>query len=187
MFVCKNCQKAVLLFDGSLAAKNSDASTLALILAAASKRGNIVLAFSKETQLKFLGRRLTAIMEPHQAPCVLPLPGDSQTVSPVKQLGRIYGVKLSRGNSAFRLDVDKNVPKKEAFHALRKLLGNDLLMQGYPETLRLAHISSTFTAVEVIGIQHYLASNCDLRITIRPNIRRLLFGPFGKGGRDSFH
>jgi hypothetical protein len=45
----------------------------------------------------------------------------------------------------------------------------------------LAHIFSTFTATEVIGIQRFIAQQYGLKIVMRPNVRRLLFGPFGKG------
>jgi hypothetical protein len=33
----------------------------------------------------------------------------------------------------------------------------------------------------VIGIQRLIAQQYGLRIVLRPNVRRLLFGPFGKG------
>jgi len=65
-----------------------------------------------------------------------------------------------------------------------KLFGSDLVEQGYPETLRLAHILSTFTANEVIGIQRFISKNYGLRIVSQPNLRRSLFGPFGTG-RDT--
>jgi len=55
-------------------------------------------------------------------------------------------------------------------------------MQGYPETLRLAHIFSTFTANDVIAVQRHLASTYGLRIVPRFSVRRSLFGPFGTGG-----
>jgi len=45
----------------------------------------------------------------------------------------------------------------------------------------LAHIYCTFTANEVIAMQRYLEHERALKISIKPNIRRLLFGPFGKG------
>jgi len=45
----------------------------------------------------------------------------------------------------------------------------------------LAHIFSTFTATEVIGIQRFIVHQYGLKIVTRPNVRRLLFGPFGKG------
>jgi len=65
--------------------------------------------------------------------------------------------------------------------AVEKLLGNDIILQSYPETLRLAHILCTFTANEVIAMQHFIARKYGLKIINRPDMHRLLFGPFGKG------
>jgi hypothetical protein len=96
-------------------------------------------------------------------------------------LGDLYVAKFKNRGCDFRLDSDKKIPKLEAVKAVEKLLGNDLVPQSYPETLRLAHIYSTFTANEVIGIQRYLTQQCQIKLISRPNIRRLLFGPYGKG------
>jgi hypothetical protein len=65
--------------------------------------------------------------------------------------------------------------------ALEKLVGNDLYMQSYPETLRLAHILCTFTANEVLAMQHFITRKHGIQIVNRPDMHRLLFGPFGKG------
>ena len=89
--------------------------------------------------------------------------------------------RLAKGNYAFRLDVDKLVQFQEKVEAVEKLLGNDLLLQSYPETLRLAHILCTFTANEVLAMQHFISSKYGLQIINRPDMHKLLFGPFGKG------
>jgi hypothetical protein len=96
-------------------------------------------------------------------------------------LGDIYIAKLATRGCSFRLDIDRRISHEERVEAAQRLLGNDVLHQGYPETLRLAHILSTFTATEVISIQRYVAQEWGLKIVERPNVRRLLFGPFGKG------
>lgn len=88
--------------------------------------------------------------------------------------------KLSNG-FAFRLDVDKEFSDEQVVDAVQRLLGNDLVPHGYPETLRLAHIYSTFTANEVIGLQRCVTKEGNMKIVARTNLRRLLFGPFGKG------
>jgi glycyl-tRNA synthetase alpha subunit len=99
----------------------------------------------------------------------------------IRFLGNIYVAKLSQGNCSFRLDIDHKLDHDQAIEATQRLLANDLLLESYPETLRLAHIYSTFTANEVIGIQRFLAQTYGIRTVTRPNIRRLLFGPYGKG------
>ena len=99
----------------------------------------------------------------------------------IRNMGRINVAKLSNSSCTFRLDVDANLSESEAIEAVQALLGNDLIQSSYPETLRLAHIYSTFTAAEVLGIQRYVAQESNLKIIHRPNIRRILFGRFGKG------
>jgi hypothetical protein len=95
----------------------------------------------------------------------------------------VYVASFSDDDVCFRLDVDKNLQQSQVLDAVQRLLANDVSNHGhgYPETLRLAHIYSTFTANEVIGMQRYLEHEQMLKISPRPNIRRLLFGPFGKG------
>jgi hypothetical protein len=98
-------------------------------------------------------------------------------------LGNVYAARFADDDICFRLDVDKDLQQSQVLDAVQRLLGNDVPNNGYgyPETLRLAHIYSTFTANEVIGMQRYLEHERELRISVKPNIRRLLFGPFGKG------
>jgi len=54
-----------------------------------------------------------------------------------------------------------------------------LLKDSYPETLRLAHILSRFSANEVLAMQRYVTKNFGLRITSQTDIRQVLFGPYG--------
>ena len=100
-----------------------------------------------------------------------------------KLLGNVYVARFSNDDICFRLDTDKSLQQPEILDAVERLLGNDVFPHGlgYPETLRLAHIYSTFTANEVIGMQRYLEQEQELKLAVKPNIRRLLFGPFGKG------
>jgi len=107
--------------------------------------------------------------------------GYPQHVGPLRLMGNVYVAKLSKSSYAFRLDADKQLSHAQTVEAVQKLLGNDLILQSYPETLRLAHIFSTFTATEVLGIQRCVAKEGGVKIVTRPNVRRMLFGRFGKG------
>jgi hypothetical protein len=82
------------------------------------------------------------------------------------------------------MDIDKKIPQEQGIIAVQNLLGNDFIIQSYPETLRLAHIYSTFTATEVIGIQRFISQRYNLKIIRRPNVRKILFGSFGKGAEE---
>jgi len=182
--ICLSFADAVILFDGSLTVGTPDNPTayLARILDTARKRGNVVSAFSKSTKLCAFGRRITSLVSTAQAPCLVDV---DQVVTrqfntyPVRLAGHVYVAKLVEDGFAFRLDIDREVSKDARIEAMNRLIASDVVMQGYPETLRLAHIFSAFTANEVIAVQRYLASAHGLRISPRLSIRKSLFGPFG--------
>jgi hypothetical protein len=150
----------------------------------ARKRGNTVLAFSKMTNLRCNGHLITDIPFNHEPPYLIETVG-LKTKSPIVLLGDVYVTRLTKGNCAFRLDIDKQSTSEQKIVAVEKLLGNDMLSQSYPETLRLAHILCTFTANEVIAMQHFTAHAYGLKIVNRPDMHRLLFGPFGKGDANA--
>jgi hypothetical protein len=173
----------IILWDGSMTAGMADSPVdeMSRLLEIARNRLSIVLAFSKNTTLRFSGYKLTDYAEKAEPPCLLQIDGFPLFSGPVLLLGDVYVAKLTPGVCSFRLDIDRKVPRERGIEAVQSLLGSDLLVQSYPETLRLAHIFSTFTATEVIGIQRFIARQYGLKIVTRPNVRRLLFGPFGKG------
>jgi hypothetical protein len=173
----------IILWDGSMTAGMADSPVeeVSRLLEIARNRLSTVLAFSKSTNLRFSGHKLTDYAEKAVPPCLLQINDLLVSSGPVLLLGDIYVAKLTRGVCSFRLDIDKKVPQEQGIEAVQSLLGSDLLVQSYPETLRLAHIYSTFTATEVIGIQRFIAQQYGLKIVTRPNVRRMLFGPFGKG------
>jgi hypothetical protein len=178
-----SARNSIILWDGSLTAGTADSpvNVISKFLEIARNRFNTILAFSKTTNLRLLGHRLTDLAGNSKPPCLLQITGFPDPSGPAFTLGNVYVAKLTQGICSFRLDIDKEVPRERGIEAVQKLLGSDLLVQSYPETLRLAHVFSTFTATEVIGIQRFITQRYGLRIVTRPNVRRLLFGPFGKG------
>jgi hypothetical protein len=87
--------------------------------------------------------------------------------------------KLARSAFAFRVDVDREIPLQQTVKGICELTGTDIVDQGYPETLRLAHILSTFTASDVIGMQAFAAARFGVQLIPKLALRRSLFGPFG--------
>ncbi|MDI6904377.1 MAG: hypothetical protein QMD13_02640 [Candidatus Bathyarchaeia archaeon] len=182
----KTISNGLILFDGSLTSGIADTPTQRMteILTTARKRNNVVLAFSKMTSLRFNGYLITDVLLKYKPPYMLEMTG-LKPKPPIVLLGDVYVARLTKGNYAFRLDIDKEVSHEHRIEAVEKLLGTDLFSQSYPETLRLAHILCTFTANEVIAMQHFIAHRYGLKIINRPDMHRLLFGPFGKGERRS--
>lgn len=173
----------LILWDGSLTAGTPETPVhnMERLLKESRDNQNTILAFSKMTRLLLYGHRLTDLAWKYPPPCLLKIQGYPEYGGPMRSMGNIYVARLTGGYCSFRLDVDKQLSHTQAIEAVQRLLGNDLILQSYPETLRLAHIFSTFTATEVLGIQRCVARENNIRILRRPNIRRILFGRFGKG------
>jgi hypothetical protein len=178
----KTLSSSIILFDGSLTAGTPDTPILLMkqILTSARRQCNTVLAFSKMTNLRFNGHVITDLPVGNKPPYLLEMDG-FRPKPPITVLGDVYVAKLAHGNFAFRLDIDKEVPNEQKIQSVEKLVGNDPLSQSYPETLRLAHIFCTFTANEVVAMQHFATRQYGLKILNRPDMHSLLFGPFGKG------
>ena len=178
----KTIENGLILFDGSLTAGTPDTPTHRMkeTLSNGRSRKNTILAFSKMTNLRVHGCLITELKSDQRPPYLLETTG-LKLKPPMVTLGAVYVAKLSKGNCAFRLDIDQEVPSDSRIMAVQKLLGNDLVSQSYPETLRLAHILCTFTANEVLAMQRFITRKCGLQIINRPDMHRLLFGPFGKG------
>jgi hypothetical protein len=180
--LAKTVTQGLILFDGSLTSGTFDTPVQRMkeILSTARRNKNIVLAFSKMTSLRVNGYLITDLLPEHEPPYLLETTG-LQCRPPTVLLGNIYVARLNKANYAFRLDIDSEIPIHPRMEAVEKLLGNDLYMQSYPETLRLAHILCTFTANEVLAMQHFITRKHGIQMVNRPDMHRLLFGPFGKG------
>ncbi|MBS7640174.1 MAG: DNA double-strand break repair nuclease NurA [Candidatus Bathyarchaeia archaeon] len=186
MAVSRSASNSIILFDGSLSTRisSSNANFLEDILRGARSNSNAVISFSKISTIKFLGKRITELIARQREPCLLEISENMLSLSSraMRLLGKIYVGKLCGRGYAFRIDIDRALPREMQIISLQRVLGNDLVFQGYPETLRLAHIFSTFTASDIIGIQRFLTKKYGLKIVNWPNFRRVLFGPFGTGG-----
>jgi len=180
--ISKTVKDGIILFDGSLTAGTIDTPVQRLreILSYARRNDSTVLAFSKATTLRANGILITEQLPNHEPPYLLETAG-LHFKPPTVILGDVYVARLNKANFAFRLDIDREIPEEQRLAAVQKLLGNDLYKQSYPETLRLSHILCTFTANEVLAIKHFITHKHGIRIINRPDMHKLLFGPFGRG------
>ena len=178
--LASSLHNSLILLDGSLTAGNLEktAETMQKLIETAKRNGNIVLAISKISRIRVGGLQISDFAYKLPSPCLVELDNLQFRYGGIKNLGRIYLAKLN-GSKVFRLDIYRETPKEEGIKAVEKLLASDLLIDGYPETLRLAHILSTFTANEIVGIQRYLNERFNFRIFDRLSIRKILFGPYG--------
>ncbi|UCD73178.1 MAG: hypothetical protein JSW01_00615 [Candidatus Bathyarchaeota archaeon] len=177
--VAKMYDNAVLLWDGALTIPSVEEEIRATnsLMEVARKRRNSIVGVSKKTCL-FSLQGTRDPLQGYQKPCLIDIDSRIQRTQRFLLLGTVYVAKLASDGLLFRLDVDKELPEAERIAAVERMIGNDLTQDGYPETLRLAHIFSKFNATEVIGMHRFLDDNYGLRILEYPNIRRILFGPF---------
>ncbi len=180
--LAKTVNNGLILFDGSLTSGTFDTPVQRMkeILSLARKNSSTVLAFSKMTSLRVNGYLITDQLPKSEPPYLLETTG-LRFKPPTVVLGDVYVARLNKANYAFRLDIDRETTLTQRLEAVEKLVGNDLYAQSYPETLRLAHILCTFTANEVLAMQHFITRKHGIQIINRPDMHRLLFGPFGKG------
>jgi len=178
----KTINNGVLLFDGSLTSGTPEtpAQRLKEILSYARRNNTTVLAFSKATTLRANGVLITEQL-PNREPPYLLETTCLRSKPPQVLLGDVYVARLNKANIAFRLDIDKETDFSQRIEAIQRLLGNDIYSQSYAETLRLSHILCTFTANEVLAIKHFLTHKHGIQIINRPDMHKLLFGPFGSG------
>ena len=185
--LCESTHDSIILWDGSLTTRtiNGPTSVIGEILHTARNNRNYILALSKKTTLTMMGRRLSDLIDGRLAPCLLDIDDAIrlQFGNHLQFLGKIYAAKLSPTSFTFRLDIDRRASEAEGFNATCRLLGNELLADGYPETLRLAHILSRFSATDVLAMQRYVAANYGLKIEPVLDIRQALFGPYGGSGQ----
>jgi len=181
IMIARTVTNGILLFDGSLTSGTFDTPVERMreILRLARKCGNTVLAFSKATSLRINGYIITDLLPERDPPYLVETTG-LRFKPPIILLGDVYVARLNKANIAFRLDIDREIPFLNKIEAVEKLIGNDVF-QSYPETLRLAHILCTFTASEVLAIQHFITREHGIQIINRPDMHRLLFGPYGRG------
>jgi hypothetical protein len=180
--IAKTVTDGLILLDGSLTSGTIDTPVYRMkdILDLARKNQNVILAFSKATTLRTNGYLITDQLPSSETPYLLET-SKLGLRPPTVLLGEIYVARLGKSNYAFRLDIDREIEVHKRIEAVERLVGNDLCNQNYPETLRLSHILCTFTANEVLAMQHFITRKHGIRIINRPDMHRLLFGLFGKG------
>ena len=182
--VSSSITNGFILIDGSLTSGTPDNPTRELerILETARSNRSLVIAISKNTKLRTRDQSITNLVDRWTVPCLIDVDRDITEqfpAYPIRFLGRVFVGKLAKSAFAFRVDVDREMPLKETVEGICQLVGTDIMDQGYPETLRLAHILSTFTATDVLAMQAFAAIRFGVQLIPKLALRRSLFGPFG--------
>jgi len=169
--ISKYLTDAVILVDGSLKSSvfEDRANGLKQILVNCMANNNYLVGISKTTRLKVLDQIASLLIRKNYT-CYIDVESIVKTlVSNV--IGRSLLAKFSADGLVLRVDV-LNEPNEP----FGKLLANDALSHGYPETLRLAHHVSTFTRTDVSCIRSFIISKFNTREMMYEDTRRTLLG-----------
>jgi hypothetical protein len=88
-------------------------------------------------------------------------------------IGNPLLAKLSTDGLVLRVDV-LNDPSE----SLGRLITNDVITNGYPETLRLAHHVSIFTRTDMTCLKGFILSKFGAKEMMCEDVRRTLLGAF---------
>jgi hypothetical protein len=162
---------SIILVDGSLKASvfEDRQRSIGRIAESCVLRKNMMIGISKSTKLKVLDRAAAPLTK-------VPGPAYIEVDMIIKSLirntvGTNSMVKLEKSSPVLRADI---VGDRD--ESLGKLLGNDPVAGGYPETLKLAHYISTFTGTEMTCLRSHVLNSYDVTELAADDIRNMLLG-----------
>jgi len=166
---------ALVLIDGSLMA-GAVADPMFVVknlVDNAHENHNTVVALSKSTTLTLKESRLSilSLVDGILGTCYVGDLRKNPTQEKHRYVGCVYVGRLTPRGEAFRFDIAENsrLPHDSVFSMLGGLSGE----HGYPEELKLAHMTSVLSSISVIELQ---AAAINLHgLEMRENVRRKLF------------
>jgi hypothetical protein len=164
-------RNSIILVDGSLRSSVFEDREISISKIAEScvLYRNQLAGVSKHTKLKVLERTAGPLSN-------VPGPAYIEVDTIIKSLvkgtvGSNLMAKFGGNTPVLRVDIVGDRDR-----ALGRLLGNDPIAHGYPETLRLAHHVSTFTSTEVTCLRSHVLNNYGVQELAADDIRKTLLG-----------
>jgi len=166
---------AIIVVDGALKSSpyEKNNQNITRIAENCSIRKNVLLGISKSTSFKLLDKVSAPLTKIKEA-AYMNIDVIIQSLSK-SAIGNNLLVKLGKNNSPI-LRADIVCPNGDTGNSIGKLLANDSMAGGYPETLRLAHHVSAFSNTEISCLRGHLLSNYDLTELQSEDIRKTLLG-----------
>jgi hypothetical protein len=167
---------AILLVDGSLRSSvfENREQTLKKVVENCSLYKNAIVGISKSTKLRILDK-ISLPLTKIKGPCYM----DIELI--IKSLirntvGDSLLVKFGNSYTSPILRADIATVGGDRDRSLGRVLGNDSIARGYPETLQLAHHISTFTSTEISCLKSHVLNNYDVTELASEDIRKKLLG-----------
>lgn len=157
----------LLLLDGSLRLSLFEPKDIGLdsLLEEAT-----TVAMSKASRIKLINR-IASVLLRNDGPCFVEITGFMKTIVR-PSLGRSFVVKLESTGLPFRVDLPSHADPRETFSSLRS---SDIIIHGYPESLRIAHLLSVFTAAEIAALKGIIASQAG-EVLATEDLRKVVLG-----------
>ena len=171
----KSFSNALVLVDGSLiaGAVADPMFVIRKLVHDAASHGNTIVALSKSTTLTMHESQLgiLSLIDGIPNACYVGDLREHLTQQRNRYVGCVYVGRLTPNGEAFRFDIPENtaLSHEEVFSMVSGLSGE----HGYPEALKLAHMTSVFSSIEVIELQAAAINLYGLQL--RENVRRKLF------------
>lgn len=163
---------AIILVDGSLRSSifEEKRKSIAMISEEAALRRNTIIGLSKATRIRALARAGAPLSK-------IPGPAFLEVDMIVKSLtrnsvGSNLMVRLDGSGPVLRADIVCG----SGLESFARLVANDAISAGYPETLRLAHHVSTFSGTELTCLRSHVLNNYDVTELAAEDVRRTLLG-----------
>jgi len=153
--VARTYRDSLILLDGSLIGGTvaNPRFFLKKIIDHAAGNKNLIAAISKSTRLtlQHSRRNILSLLEGISGPCYVEGVKHHISQEQDKYLGDIYVARLTPRGEPFRIDLPENAPAphKEMLNAISGLAGD----YGYPEELKLAHMTCVLSAIEILELQ----------------------------------
>ncbi len=153
--VAKTYSDSLLLLDGSLIGGTvaNPMPFVRKIIDNAARNRNSIAAVSKSTglTLQHSHRSILSLLEGVSGPCYVGSVRNHITQQRERYLGEIYVARLTPRGEVFRIDIPENAPMPHSriLSAISGLAGD----YGYPEELKLAHMTCVHSAIEILELQ----------------------------------
>ena len=167
---------SILLVDGSLRSSVFEhrMHTLKKVVDDCSLYKNTIVGLSKSTKIRILDKishPLTKIKGPGFMDVDLIIKSLTRNT-----IGDSLLVKFGSSYTSPILRADISTSDRDRGRSLGKILGNDSIARGYPETLQLAHHISTFTTTEISCLKSHILNKYDVIELVPEDIRKKLLG-----------
>ncbi len=167
---------AIVLVDGSLRSSVWEYRnhTLKRIVENCFLHKNTIVGISKSTKLRILDKISLPLTKIRGSGYI-----DVDLIIKSLVRGTIGDSILVKFGSSYTspiLRADIAVSDGDKERSLGKILGNDSIARGYPETLQLAHHVSTFTSTEISCLRSHVLNKYDVVVLASEDIRKKLLG-----------